>query len=292
MTSLSSMVKWGLDVSKAPAPVQASLEPIIRFFSYHDAHPVALTLVLMEKFGADWFDWEPDTLKREILQTFRATSVSEHNWQKIQAVRVLTATMGFWSEWHIFEKIIQALNNNIPRFDITQRCTMAQLTAGVDIANTIRSESYGDEIQRYVAACALDEGVNYLPPPLDFAQLVLSEPSYHCRVCGQIDTDDFDGRCDFCTARFRGEHPLDMKVSPEVPKDAGTKVDKFLRREFAAVEKKFGELKIKDRSELDLDEDKTEDVQASKLMVAYDYMQLRNHQLAEQLEELKSWVTH
>src|SRR5688572_10990085 len=204
---MSSITKWGLDISKAPAPVQASLEPIIRFFSFHDAHPVALMFVLMEKFGTTWLTWEPETLKREILTTFRATSVSEHNWQKIQAVRVLTSTVGFWNEWHIFEKIIQALNNNVPRFDITQRCTMSQLMAGVDIANTIRNESYGDEIQRYVAACALDEGVTYLPAPLDFAQRVLSRPIYVCRTCGNTDDDDMDGRCDYCIARFVDEHP-------------------------------------------------------------------------------------
>jgi hypothetical protein len=287
-----SMAKWGLDVSKAPAPVQASLEPIIRFFSFHDAHPVALTLVLMEKFGTEWLEWEPDTLKQEILTTFRATSVSEHNWQKIQAVRVLTSTMGFWNEWHIFEKIIQALNNNVPRFDIIQRCTISQLMAGVDIANTVRREPYGDEIQRYVAACALDEGVICLPTPLDFAQRVLSEPTYTCRVCGNVDTDDLDGRCDFCTARFTDERPLNMKPSPGVPASAGTSVDKYLLRDPAPVEKRFLELKEKGPVALKLDENKTEDVQAAKLMVAYEYMQKRNQQLTDQLEELKSWVTH
>jgi len=287
-----SLVKWGLDVTKAPAPVQASLEPIIRFFSYHDAHPIALMFVLMEKFGIEWLEWEADTLKTEILRTFKATSVSEHNWQKIQAIRSLTTTVGFWTEWPIFEKIVQALNNNVPRFDITQRCTMAQLMAGVDIANTVRREEFGDEIQRYIAACSLDEGVTYLPPPLDFAQRVLSQPMYRCNICGNIDTDDLDGRCDFCTARYLDEHPLNQKPSKHVPKDAGRNVDKFLRFDPEPVKKKFQELKVKDQNEMDLDEDRTEDVQASKLMVAYEYMLLRNQQLADQLEELKSWVTH
>lgn len=288
----ASMAKWGLDITKAPAPVQASLEPIIRFFSFHDAHPVALMLVLMEKFGTEWLEWEPDTLKREILTTFRATSISEHNWQKIQAVRVLTSTVGFWNEWHIFEKIVQALNNNVPRFDITQRCTIPQLMAGVDIANTIRKETFNDEIQRYVSACALDEGVNHLPAPLEFARQTLAEPTYVCKVCGNIDTDDLDGRCDFCTARFADDHPLNMKPAVGVAPGAGANVDHYLKRDPTQVERRFLELKEKGPDALQLDENKTEDVQATKLMVAYDYMQLRNRQLAEQLEELKSWVTH
>lgn len=285
------MVKWGLDMSKVPAPVQASLEPIVRFFSYHDAHPVALTLVLMEKFGVDWFEWDSDTLKMEILTTFRATSVSEQNWQKIQSVRVMTQTMSFWSEWHIFEKICQALNNNVPRFDITQRCKMAQLMAGVDIANTIRREKFGDEIEGYVAACALDEGVTYLPPPLDFAQEALSQPMYRCNVCGKVDTDDLDGRCDFCTARFSDERPLNMKPSPHVPEHAGRNVVRFLQFDPAPVRERYARLKS-ERDVTDLNENVTEDVQAAKLMVAYEYMMSKNRQLADQLEELKSWVTH
>jgi len=288
----SPLVKWGLDVSKAPPAVQASREPIIRFFSYHDAHPVALTMVLLEKFGAEWFVWEADALKEEILRTFNATSISEHNWQKIQAVRTLTETVGFWEEWHIFEKIIQALNNNVPRFDIAQRCSLSQLMAGVDIAETIRKRKYGEEIEKYVSACAIDEGVIYLPSPLDFAQQTLAEPMYRCRVCGRVDTDDIDGRCDFCTGRFLDDHPLNFKPADGVPQDAGTQLEKFYKRDYRSTEKRFNELKLKDRSELDLDDDKPEDVQSAKLLVALDYMKKRQVELIEQLEELKSWVTH
>jgi len=286
------LIKWGLDVSKAPAAVQASREPIIRFFSYHDAHPVALVMVLMEKFGVDWFEWEPETLRSEILTTFNATSVSEHNWQKIQVARTLVSTIGFWEEWHIFEKITQVLNNNIPRFDISQRCTVAQLMAGVDIANKIRREDYGEEIEKYVAACALEQGVTYLPTPLDFAQTMLSQPMYRCNVCGNVEKDDLDGRCDFCTARFADIHPLNLKPSDHVPDSAGRDVDKFLTRDPASTKKRYDEVQRKGIENVDLDEESPEDVQTGKLVVAYRYMQLRRQQLVDQLKELKSWVTH
>jgi hypothetical protein len=200
--------------------------------------------------------------------------------------------VGCWAEWNIFEKIIQALNNNVPRFDISQRCTLAQLMAGVDIVDTIRKEKYGEEIQKYIAACSIDQGVVYLPSPLDFAQETLAQPMYRCRVCGRIDTDDLDGRCDFCTGRFLDDHPLNFKPAEGVPKDAGTHVDKFLKRDYHSTEERFNELKLKDRDELDVDDDTPEDVQAVKLLVALDYMKKRQRELIEQLEELKSWVTH
>jgi len=287
-----ALVKWGLDTTKLPPTLAASREPIVRFFSYHDAHPVALMLVLMEKFGTDWFEWEPETLKEEILSTFNATSISEHNWQKIQAVRTLTQTVGFWTEWHIFEKIVQALNNNVPRFDITQRCTLAQLMAGVDIANQIRDEEYDEEVQRYIAACFLDEGVIYAPPPLGFAQGVLSQPMYRCKTCGNVDTlEEGQSACDFCTGRFQDEHPLNFKPNPRLPKGLGTDIEKYDERDHSSVKKRFNEVKLKDYSEVDWSDESAEDVQSLKLVVAYEYMKDRQKQLVDQLEELKSWVT-
>jgi len=286
------LIKWGLDTTNLPAAVAASREPIVRFFSYHDAHPVALTMVLIEKFGVEWFEWEPSTLKQEILSTFNATSISEHNWQKIQAVLTITRTVGFWKEWHIFEKIIQALNNNIPRFDIAQRCTMAQLMAGVDIANQIRQEPYEDEVHRYIAACSLDEGVVYLPPPLDFAQGVLSRPMLKCNTCGQIETDDIDGLCSFCCGRFTDGHPLNFRPNPKLPNNMGSNVQKYLERDPSSVEKRFTEARDKGHENIKWDDKSSEDMQSIKLVVAYEYMRLRRQQLVDQLEELKTWVTH
>jgi hypothetical protein len=287
-----ALVKWGLDISKLPPAVAASDEPIVRFFSYHDAHPVALLMVLIEKFGVDWFEWDPDVLKDEILEEFNATSVSPHNWEKIQACRTLVLTVGNWKEWNIFEKVVQALNNNMPRFDICQRCTMPQLMVGVDIISQVRVEDYSDEVARYIAACAIDEGVFYLPPPLDFAQGVLSQPMYRCKICGNVDTDDLDGRCDFCTGRFSDDHPLNFKPNPIVPNDVGYNVERFLLRgDPGPIQTKFEKCLEVGIDNVNLSDEKTEDVQATKLMVAYEYMRKRRRELVEQLEELKDWVS-
>jgi hypothetical protein len=287
----TSSVKWGIDTSKAPFPVLSSEEPIIRFFSFHDAHPIALTMVLMEKFGTEWIDWESDVLKFEIIASFKANSVSEHNWQKIQAIRLLLKTVGFWKEWHIFEKIIHALNNNIPRFDVSQRCTISQLMAGVDIVSNVRSEPFEDEVQRYIVACAMDQGVMYLPEPLEFAQAILRETKYKCLDCGTIDTLHPDERCDFCCGRYKQFHNLSFKPSPSAPDKAGRNIVKFVERNDGPVRHRFEELKKKGWDALKLSDESADDVQAAKLMVAYDYVLKRRRELVEQLEELKSWVT-
>lgn len=285
------LIKWGLDITKVPKPVQASKEPIIRFFGYHDSHPVALVMVLFRQFGADWVEWEPETLKAEVLSEFNATSISENNWQKIQAARTLFQSSGFWSEWEVFEKIIQALNNNIPRFDISQPCSLPQLMAGIDIANTLREESFDDEIQRYVVACALEEGVIYLPETLTFAQEVMSAPYYECEVCGQVETDDIDGRCDYCTGRFSDDRPLNFKPARSVDETTGTKLRRFLLRDPKGLEARYRELLAKPKDDPGtLDERNPVDVQAAKLVVAYRYMEKRRAELVEQLEEIERWT--
>jgi len=287
MTELSL---WGLEPGKIPAAVLASEEPITRFFAWHDSHPIALSMVLMEKFGHEWIIWEPATLKSEIIQTFKATSISEHNWNKIQAVRTLLNAINFWHQWEVFEKVIQALNNNVPDFSVIQKCTVPQLMAGIDIANQLRMEQYSPEIEKYVAACAVDEGVTFLPSPLEFAQVALADPMYRCNDCGNVDTDDLsDGRCDFCVGRFQHQHALSGRPAPWVPDDVGHNIVRFVKRDPELVKKRFEEVKGMDSCPIN--EESPEDVQACKLTVAYKYMQIRRAQLVKQLEELAKWVS-
>jgi len=282
-------LKFGLDISRAPRPVRESKEPIIRFFSFHDAHPIALGMVCMEKFGVEWFEWSPEALRHAILKEFKATSISEHNWQKIQAFRTLLLVTSPWSEWEVFENIIQALNNNVPDIHLTQVCTLSQLMAGVDTINQIRDEEFGDEVEGYVAACAMDAGVTFLPEPLDFAQDRLSEPQYECLDCGNVDAADLnDGRCDVCCERFSDDRPLNQQPNPQLPASCGTNIRTFLKRDPTKVWGRFGELK---KSTTEINEDSPVDVQALKLLVAHKYTQQRRKELVEQLEELKGWVS-
>lgn len=205
------MVSFGLDPAKAPAPVRASKEPIIRLFSWHDAHPIALFMVLLKRFGADFLEWDPHALRKEIVSSFEATSVSELNWNKIEAARTAVLVSSPWSEWHVFEKVVQGLNNNEVDPEVGQPASLPQLMAGVDILSGLDSDmKFSKEVAAYVAACALEAGVIYLPPPLDFAQTMLSEPQYYCRDCKSVGDDILDGRCDNCVGRFKH---WDQKIS-------------------------------------------------------------------------------
>lgn len=286
---------FGLDMRKAPRVVQASLEPIIRFFSYHDAHPVALGMVLMEKFGYDWIDWEAEALRHEIVKSFRASGVSDNNWQKIQAFRALLSTTTIWDEWDAFENVVLAMNNVVPLVDVLQECSVAQLMAGVDIINQIRDDQqFGQEPIGYVAACAVDEGITWLPEPLSFANEMLSQPMYRCLDCKTVGRMQGgvlkDKRCDYCCERYSHGREFDGKPNPSLPHPCGRHIEEFKIRDPGKVPERFEAWKGKNSATPNPKD--PADVQAAKLVVAHKYMLLRRQQLVEQLEELKSWVTH
>jgi mRNA-degrading endonuclease RelE of RelBE toxin-antitoxin system len=246
-------------------------------------------MVLVKEFGHQWTLWDRETLRTEIIKTFRATSVSDHNWSKIQAIRTLVTSIGAWKEWHVFEKVVISLNNVVPDFGMAQRCSLCQLTAGVDIISQVRKEEYNLEVCGYVASSALAEGVTYLPDPLDFAQACLEEPQYECLDCGNMDDDDLDDeRCDACVDRYGDDHPFNGKPAENVPDEVGRNLRKFKKRDPAAVKKAYS--KFRGKEEADVDPDNPEEVQAAKLAVAENYRRLRRGQLVDQLKALKTWV--
>ena len=160
-----------------PAPPEvkpkAQLAPISKtnFFIHHDTHPVVFDVVLLNKYGIDWIEWEPDTLWKEISEDFRISAISDHAKAKIQACRTLHINEWYWDQWEVFCWITQALNNNIPDFQVIQKPTIPQLMVSVDTASVVRKgEEFGQQVQSFVAATMVDRGVVYAPPPVAFCQ--------------------------------------------------------------------------------------------------------------------------
>ena len=153
-------------VDKPPAPISPK-----NLFVHHDAHPVVYDILLLKKYELDWFKWEPDTLWSTIMQDFRVPSISDQAKSKIQAVRTLHINEWFWTKWEVFCWISQALNNNIPDFQILQRPSVPQLFVAVDSATMIRNdEQFNHELQMFAAASVVDDGVIFAPLPIRFCQ--------------------------------------------------------------------------------------------------------------------------
>lgn len=228
-------------------PKQAPLTPKSAF-TRGDTHPLLLDILLLKKFGPQWLSWEPETIWSEIETEFGAKpSVIIRN--KINAMKTMHLVDTPWTEWEVFNVVLQALTDNIPDFRILQKPSPDQIVSAITMMKRVKDQAFSEEVARFIAACFLDAGVYFLPPPVDFAQRYAAEPRYKCQRCGNIDTDDDNEMCDSCGAPQR-------------------MLEKTLRRDPESVRKRWEQvLQDGEDREYFLMED-LEDVQVAKLLRA------------------------
>jgi hypothetical protein len=210
-------------------------------FQRRDAHPMVLDVLLLDRFGPPWLAWEPETIWHEVEQEFHVTpSVYARN--KINAVKTLHLVKSPWTEWEVFTVVVQALTDNIPDFRTLQKPTPTQIIPAVNIIADINTGTYSEEVGRYIAACFLDEGVFYLPQPVEFAQTYAAMHRYRCTKCGNIDSDDDNEMCDSCGApdsfleRTPTHDPLPIKNRFDEVVAAGKKRDFWLQEDVVDVQ--------------------------------------------------------
>lgn len=162
-----------------------------------NAHPLTFDLLLLNRYGVEYLDWEQETLrftlKRDNIQ------LSNEAWTKIQAVRVLHNSPSPWRRWEVFHWVTLGVNGKAPNFSFMEEPELGILAAAMDIMGIIdRPRETGEEVDKYVATVAMVHGHVYLPAPLDFAQRELSQPKISCKKCGTEDRDDNDVTCVGC----------------------------------------------------------------------------------------------
>ncbi len=286
------------DVPSLPPPI--NVNPIAQksltsrsVFSHPEAHPVALDLILLKNFELEWLRWLPDTLFSEIEKTFE-TSIAEVNRLKILASQTLHVIDAYWEEWEIFEKVLWSLNGQIPRVDVIQPPDLSILMSGVDMANRIRQETYGEEVARYCAAVFLHENVFYAPEPLSFCQKYITQPTYKCEDCGQTGSalPPFDGVCWSCGGHFDSEHPFKFEPDSEaMRRGLGRHITIGKTYDPDPTQRRFQELNALPPNKLQTAiKENVEDIQAAKLIIAIDFTKHRSQQLADQLTSLRSWL--
>jgi hypothetical protein len=261
-------------------------------FTHHDAHPLVIDFALLKTFNLEWLGWEEETIWAEIQRLFK-TQISEHARAKVRTVKTCHVANGPWEQWQVFEKVVQGLNNNVPRWGIMQAPTLEQLYAAIDILAGLRKQDFSDEVKRYMAAAVLHEDVVFVPPPLDFIQVEVSHPHYVCQDCGNEDSALFhDGTCDTCTKKYDLSNGLGFHPDPDVlASGRGRNLKLVLRYDPDPVQKLWDTVKGKRTEEVaDSLEETPEGVQVAKLLMARDYLDLRRKQLADQLISLKTWL--
>jgi hypothetical protein len=263
---------------------------IRNLFTHHDTHPIVVDVALLKTFGAQWLGWETPTVYAEIQRAFKS-QISELARAKIQTIKTVHVSSGPWEQWHVFEKIVQGLNNNIPRWDVMQAPSLEQLYAAIDMLDQLRQEEFSDEVKAYMASVALNNDVLYVPPPLEIIQEFVAQPYYVCKDCGNQDSALFhDGLCDTCLHKYDSEKGLSMRPSQELLDDGkGRNLELHLTYDPTPVEQRWHQVANASSYDVQLEENQV-DVQIAKLLLARDYMNVRRRQLAEQLVSLKSWL--
>ena len=277
--------------------------PATQIFGHPDAHPIILTALLFKEFELEWLEWEPDVLWFEIHTTFterlaqltgrRANAtISALNRNKLQAIKTVLLSGNFFRKWEVFAPVVVALNNNIPVFHTLQKPTVAQMLCAVDMLGNLtkKDHPFSEEVAGFVAACALDDGVWFLPDALEFAQVALARPHYECLDCGNEDPVDLeDKRCDVCVGRFdsiKDDRALNGKPAAGVPDSVGRNVRFYVKNDPRPTEARWNQVKDLDADEVELQET-SEDIVCAKLLVARDYVQLRRVQMRDQKQALQ-----
>lgn len=165
------------DVSPAvPMPTTINL------FQHPDAHPFVLDLALMRKYGPEWMQWEPETLEGRVTQDFNTRTLSQLNFDKLQAVKTLHLVDLFWERWTVFAPCAQALSGVPPDFRVMQMLTVPQLLIAVDVAAKLRTDlEYSLEVKKFMEVCHVTDGMTCPIAPLDsIIELDLSDYDVDC----------------------------------------------------------------------------------------------------------------
>ncbi len=218
LDELHKVGKAPVDVKEEKlAPTIVDMAPVTtkNLFTHPDTHPIILDMVLLKTFKMEWFGWLTDTLLAEVRRKFG--NISDVNKLKLLAVRALHANDVFWTDWEVFEKVLLSLVGVPPKWDMLNPIETPFLVAGVTIANKVRTEEFSNEVDRYIAACLIHDGLFVAPPPLAHVQSLLAKKTYKCRDCGKVGSLDkgmFNGTCTDCSRTYDDSDSLPLNNSP------------------------------------------------------------------------------
>lgn len=189
------------DVAEKTAALRADARtdtPTMKDIWRHtDAHPIVLTLLLLDKYGQEYLDWHPDVLKLTLDRD--GIAMSNRVWNKILAGRVVLTSPSPWRQWEVFHWVCRALNGESPNFVYFEEPELGHLVTGFQIMKLVDPKRQTSiEVDKFVAVAFKHEGIPFIPAPLDFAQRELEEPKIECLHCEAVHRDDNDVKCVTC----------------------------------------------------------------------------------------------
>lgn len=119
--------------------------------------------LLNTHYNESWWDWEPETIW-QTLSMDHDIEATEAVKNIIQALQMVVKTDAAFEHWHVFEKVAQAFSENPVNFGQMQPLELDEAALAVKILEHIRPKAvYQDEVCAYIAVCAKNSGIVYLP---------------------------------------------------------------------------------------------------------------------------------
>lgn len=154
LTGVKALAREGLEKVSAQTPF------------HHRADIVSIFSQMNDKYGEDWWDWEPETIRVTVDRDY-GIEIDEDGENIIGALQMVLNSNQAHEHWHVFEKTGHAFNGNNVDFSILQPLELDEIAVTLDILNTLRpKQDFLSEIHGYIAVSAKSSGVVFLPEGL------------------------------------------------------------------------------------------------------------------------------
>lgn len=161
-TALAASKTWEPDKISGPKPET----PSIKTAAPSETNILTIYRLMNLKYEQDWWDWEPETIYQALGEDFKVLP-DDRLRDMLGALQVTINTNAPFEHWHIFENVGHAFNQNPVSFAIVQPLELDEASWAVRVLKRIRpKEEFEDDVCAYIAACAKNSGVVYLPPEL------------------------------------------------------------------------------------------------------------------------------
>lgn len=120
---------------------------------------------LNDNYKREWWDWEPETIWQTL--SMDDIQVDEELKDTVLALQVCVTTMAPFEHWHIFENVGHAFNGNPVLFNMVQPLEPDECSLAHKILRLLQPKTeYESEILGYIAMCARNAGLVFLPEEL------------------------------------------------------------------------------------------------------------------------------
>jgi len=125
--------------------------------------------LLNDKYDRDWWDWEPETIWTTISKELEIPIEEKDRVFKdmVGALQVLLSTDQPFQSWSVFENTCHAFNGNMVLFGQLQPAELNEIAWALYVMGRIQPKAeLSLSVTGYIAACAKNAGVVYLPPDI------------------------------------------------------------------------------------------------------------------------------